>query len=102
MELTKQEQELQRQGFQAKELTETKYYQQVLKPRLELAARSSLVDPRSFKSDEEYLYAQKVAWANASAANEILEAIEKDIETADMLTKKEKGEIKDKLREAVS
>lgn len=69
---------------------------------MELAARSSLVDPRSFKSDEEYLYAQKVAWANASSANEILTAIEQDIETSEMLTKKEKGELKDKLREGVS
>ena len=69
---------------------------------MELAARSSLVDPRSFKSDEEYIYAQKVGWANASAANEILTAIEQDIETSEMLTKKEKGEIKDKLREGVS
>lgn len=102
MELTKQELLLQKQGFQAQELTETKYWQEVLKPRLELAARSSLVDPRSFKSDEEYLYAQKVAWAHSSAANEILEAIDQDIETAIALTKKEKGEIKDKLREGVS
>lgn len=74
----------------------------MLKPRLELAARSSLVDPRSFKSDEEYIYAQKVAWASANVSNEILVAIEQDIEAAEALTKKEKGEIKDKLREGVS
>lgn len=74
----------------------------MLKPRLELAARSSVVDPRKFSSDADYLYAQKTAWASANAANEILTAIEQDIETAEQLTKKERGELVDKLREAVS
>ena len=60
------------------------------------------MDPRKVQSDKELLYEYKVAWAFAQAAEEILQFVDKMLEEAEALTKKEKGEIKDKLREAVS
>jgi len=44
----------------------------------------------------------KTAWAFAQAGEEILAFTEKMVEEAEALTKKEKGLIKDKLREALS
>jgi len=64
-----------------------------LLPWLQSQIRNSWVDPRKFKNDEEYSYAMKTAWAFASAADSILAWMEKNIEEAEMLTKKEKGEL---------
>jgi hypothetical protein len=60
------------------------------------------VDPRKSKSDNDLLYEYKLAFARALAAQEIIDFVEKGIEEADALTKKENGEGKDKLRESVS
>lgn len=54
------------------------------------------------KDDEKLLYEYKLAWAFAKAASEILELIEKLQNESEMITKKERGELKDKLREGVS
>ena len=61
---------------------------------------NSWVDPRKFDSDEKYLYATKTAWAFADASEQILALIENMVVEAEALTKKEKGEIINKLREA--
>lgn len=74
----------------------------MLLPWLQDRIRNSWVDPRSFKSDEEYAYAMKTAWAFAQASEEILAFIQKNIEEAEGLTKKESGEIINKLRESVN
>jgi hypothetical protein len=55
------------------------------------------VDPRSFKNDEEYSFAMKTAWAYAKAADELIEFVNKNIEEFEELSKKEKGEIPDKM-----
>lgn len=83
-------------------MVESKGWLEVLKPWLEDKIHNSWVDPRSFKNDEEYVYAMKTAWSFAQAGEEILAFTEKMIEEAEALTKKEKGEIKDKLRETFS
>lgn len=100
--LSQAEQELQKQGRQVGEMVQTKGWVQVLKPWLEDRIHHSWVDPRQFKSDKEYAYAMKTAWGFAQAAEEILAFVDKVKEESEMLTKKEKDEIKDKLREAVS
>jgi hypothetical protein len=60
------------------------------------------VDPRKVKSDEDLLYEYKLAFARARAAQEILDFIDKSIEEAEALTKKEKEGTVDKLRDSVS
>jgi len=50
------------------------------------------VDPRQFKSDEEYIYAEKTAWAFADAAQQILGIVDGAGKTANALRAKEKGE----------
>lgn len=66
------------------------------------AVSHSWVDPRNVKSDKKLLYEYRLAWARAMAAQEILDFVQKSIEDAEHLTKKERGEIEDKLRSGVS
>lgn len=61
-----------------------------------------MVDPRKFKSDEEYLFAQKIAWATGQAYSELLDLIENRVKEAEFLTEKEQGKHIDKLAEAMS
>ena len=61
-----------------------------------------MVDPRKFKSDEEYLFAQKIAWASGQAYSELLDMIENKVSEAEYLTEKEQGKHPDKLAEAMS
>lgn len=77
-------------------------WQEVFQPWLEDKIKHSWVDPRKAKSDKDLLYQYKTAWAFAQAAEEILSFVQKLQEEAEHLTKKEKGELVDKLREAVS
>jgi hypothetical protein len=60
------------------------------------------VDPRLFKNDEEYLFAQKTAWAYGQFASDILDLIENKTSDSEFLTEKEQGKHKDLLREALS
>ena len=55
-----------------------------------------------FKLDEEYLFAQKVAWASGQAYSELLDLIDNKVREAEFLTEKEQGKHKDKLAEAMS
>jgi len=57
-----------------------------------------VVDPRSFKDEAAYIFAQKVAWAYGQSASELLTTLELMEEEAEALVKKEKGEITDKLK----
>ena len=99
--LSQAEKELQEQGFQVKEMAQSKGWSQVLKPFLESKISHSWVEPTG-KDDMSLLRDYKLAWAFAKAASEILELVERLQEEAEMLTKKEKGETVDKLREAIS
>lgn len=69
---------------------------------LEQQIKSAVVDPRKFKSDDEYLFAQKVAWASGQACSELLELIDNKVSEATFLTEKEQGKHTDKLAEAMS
>lgn len=69
---------------------------------MESQIKSAVVDPRKFKSDEEYLFAQKVAWAAGQAYSELLDVIENKVKEAEFLTEKEQGKHPDKLAEAMS
>lgn len=71
-------------------------------PHLEQALRQALVDPRKFKDSEEYSFAQRTAWAGAQNITELLNWIDQKVTEAEMLTEKEQGKIKDKVREALS
>lgn len=61
-----------------------------------------MVDPREFKNDDEYLFAQKVAWAYGQFASDLLDLIEKKANDSEFLTEKEQGKHPDLLREALS
>lgn len=80
---------------------ETKGWSEVVKPYLESKIKNMWVEPTG-KDDEKLLYEYKLAWAFAKAASEILELVDKLQSESEMITKKEKGELKDKLREGVS
>lgn len=69
---------------------------------MEQTISKALVDPRRFKNDEEYIYAQKVAWAYGQHASDHLAMLDQMMEDAEALVKKEKGEIPDKLADAMS
>ena len=69
---------------------------------MESQIKSAVVDPRKFKTDEEYLYAQKIAWASGQAFSELLDMIENKVQEAEFLTEKEQGKHVDKLAEAMS
>ena len=101
MKLTDEEKKLQLQGSQLREMIETQGWKEVLIPHLESVIRNSWVDPRTFKSDDEYAFAMKTAWAMAKASDEIIEFIEKTIEEGIAMSEKEKGKL-DKLRESMS
>lgn len=60
------------------------------------------MDPRRFKSDEEYIYAQKIAWAYGQHASDLLITLAQMEEEAEELVKKENEENIDKLTEAMS
>ena len=101
MKLTNEEKKLQLQGSQLRDMTETAGWKEVLIPHLESVIRNAWVDPRTFKSDEEYAFAMKTAWAMAKASDEIIEYVQKIIEEGIAMTEKQKGKV-DKLRESMS
>lgn len=101
VKLTTEEEQLQKQGYQLKEMADLPGWRDLLRPWLQDKINHSWLDPRKVKDDETLLYEYKVAWAFAQAAQEILDYIQKGIEEAEYLTKKERGEIKDSLREAL-
>jgi hypothetical protein len=59
----------------------------------------SWVDPKQFKKDEDFMRAYNVAWAFAEASQQILQFVDNMIEEAESLTKKERGELKNKWKE---
>lgn len=81
---------------------EGKGWQEVLLPWLKDKIHNSWVDPRQFKSDNEYAYASKTAWAWAQAAEGIIEFVGKIQDESAGVTRKEKGEVKNVLRESIS
>jgi hypothetical protein len=101
MKLTNEEKKLQLQGSQLRDMIETAGWKEVLIPHLESVIRNAWVDPRTFKSDEEYAFAMKTAWAMAKASDEIIEYVQKIIEEGIAMTEKQKGKV-DKLRESMS
>ena len=100
--LTQEEAQLQSQGRQLKEMSQSQGWQEVLEPWLRNKISHSWVDPRSFKDQEEFIRAYNVSWGFAKAAQDILSFIESMVDQAEGLTKKENDEIKDKVREAIS
>lgn len=82
-------------------MAETPGWREIVKPYLEQSLSHSWVDP-SGKDEKKLLYEYKLAYALAKAAQELLDFVENGIATAEGLTKKEKDEVKDKLREAIS
>ena len=73
----------------------------MLLPRLESAVKSALVDPRKFKNEEEYSFAQRTAWAGAQNVTELLNWIDGKVQEAEYLTEKEQGKLVDKVRESL-
>jgi hypothetical protein len=71
-------------------------------PHLTQAVQSALVDPRNFKSDKSYSFAQRTAWAGAQNVTELLNWIDQRVTEAEMLSEKEQGKVLDKVRESMS
>ncbi len=69
---------------------------------MEQAIKSAVVDPRKFNNDNEYAYAQKVAWAFGQAYSDLLNTIDMKVTDAQFLTEKEQGKHIDKLQESMS
>ena len=61
-----------------------------------------MVDPRNFKNDEEYIFAQKTAWAGGQNVTDLLNWIDSKVTEAEMLSEKEQGKGLDKVRESIS
>jgi len=101
IELTKEELIRQKQGYLVKETVQTKGWQEVLKPWLESKIHNSWVSPVKFKNDKEYSYANRTAWAFAEASQQVLSLMDNMVEEAEAMSKKEKGLVKDKLKEAL-
>lgn len=100
--LTKEEESLRRQGNLLKELKEHKGWQEVLLPFLRLKLHNSWVDPREGKDNEEFMRRYNLAFAFAKTSQEIIDYIDRMIEESEALTKKEKDEEVNVLRDAVS
>ena len=102
IKLTQEESLRQQEGFRLKEMCQTEGWQQVLLPVLQSQIKSAVVDPRRFQSDEQYIFAQKTAWAYGQHASDILDMIDNKVTEAEFLTEKEQGKHRDKLAEAMS
>jgi hypothetical protein len=70
-------------------------------PLLQSQVISAVVDPREFKTDSEYLFAQKTAWAYGQSATELLNMIDARVKESEYLLEKEQGKHEDKLRESM-
>jgi len=64
---------------------------------LETKIKHSWVDPRGATSVEDFFYKYVTAWGFSNAADEILKMVTEYVATADMLEKKEKGELTSKF-----
>ena len=102
IKLSQEEALRQQQGWQVKETCQSQGWLQVVLPLLEGKIKSAVVDPRKFKDEAEYIFAQKTAWAYGQAYSDLLNILDLMQEEAEGLTKKEKGENVDKLAEAMS
>ena len=102
IQLSAEELQALKQANLLKALTLQEGWSQVLLPYLQSQINHSWVDPRRAKSDEDLLYEYKLGWARAMAVEEIISFVNESEETAKKLLAKQKGETKDKLREAVS
>ncbi len=69
---------------------------------MEQQIRSSVVDPRKFEKEAEYVHAQKTAWAYGQAYSDLLDRIENMVAEAEFLAEKQQGKLKDKLAESMS
>lgn len=102
MILSEEEKQALKEGSQVSEVLRTTGWREVIQPLLESYANKVVVDPRKFKSDEEYLYAQKTAWAYGQFAADLLGLLEQKQQETEVLIKKERDEVKDKLKEGLS
>jgi Xaa-Pro aminopeptidase len=71
----------------------------VVLPHLEQLIKSAVVDPRQFKSESEYVFAQKTAWAYGQAFTDLLNWIDSKVTEAQFLTEKEQGKIPNPMEE---
>lgn len=74
----------------------------MLLPFLKAKINHSWLDPRKAGDKDEFFYQYVTAWGFAQSAEEILQWIESMLEAEVILTKKERGEDKDPIREALS
>ena len=72
-------------------------YREWLKPYLEVKLREAFPDPASFRKEEEFVYAAKVSSVFKKVVAEILSSVEAQITTANYLSDKKEGKIKEKF-----
>lgn len=101
VQLDPQELQALKEGRQLQELTALPGWG-LLRQWLEDRIHNSWLDPRSFKTEEEFIKAYNEAWSMAQAAEQVLGYVQNKCDEAEHLIKKERGELVDKLREAIS
>lgn len=94
--LSKEEQESLRELEKLASLRESEGYKDLLLPFLRDKVQNSWVDPRGFKSDEEYAFAMKVAWGLAQASQEIMNWVEQRYQECVGLRNKADGKDREK------
>ena len=95
--LTNQEEDLFLQMSQVAELTRSKAWQEVLKPKLEQYLKHSWVDPRQCKDLTEFGWKDLQASMAAQVVREILEFIEGAEKIAKQLQDKKEGKVENKF-----
>ena len=93
--LSKEESADLRKTSQVVEMLKTEGWQ-VLKDYLTAQIHNQWLDPRGFKSKEELAYGYSIAWGSAQAAEGILRYVENMVADAQLLLKKQRGELKEK------
>ena len=102
VKLTKEEELSRKQGAFLKEVTDLPGWQEVLLPWLRDKINHSWVDPRTVESNEDFVRRYNLAWSMAQSCDQIIGFVTQMIEEGEALAKKEKGEEKSILREAIS
>ena len=97
--LTPQEQEALKQGDHLRELVNLKGWGEIIKPYLEGYLHHSWVNPRECKDVKEFGWQELQRADYAQFVKEFLAWVEGQIEAADFLRKKERGEVKDDFRD---
>lgn len=93
VKLTQEELLEKSKGAEIKNTILTKGWVDHIKPHLEKLMNNSWVDPREAKNQEDFIWHYNLGFAAAKSVKDILDWLDNMVSSAEMLEKKEKGEI---------